>query len=103
MAEASSLRLLTIIFFFSMPPGKILAKAMNIPSVVKTNRLTAPGGDYIKVEPETVALNIEVIYLDGTKEAMTVRGLVKLDKKVAWVIIPDTEADKSFTIEVGRT
>jgi len=103
MAEASSLRLLTTTFFFSMPPGKILVKAMNIPSAIKINRLTAPGGDYIKVEPETAALNIEVIYLDGSKETLTVRGFVKLGKKVAWVIIPDTEADKSFTIEVGRT
>jgi hypothetical protein len=80
----------------------ILAKITNIPGVHVVDKITVPGGDYIKVEPSGVSVTLDLVYLDSTTDTIKAQGTIKLSKKVARVIIHDTDKNKYFTIEVGR-
>jgi len=80
----------------------ILARIINIPGVHTVDRITVPGGDYIKVEPPGVSVTLNLVYLDMTSETITVSGTVQLSKRVARIIIPESEKNKFFVIEVGR-
>jgi len=81
----------------------ILARITNIPGVHVVDRITVPGGDYIKVEPDNVSVTLTLVYLDMTTETTTAQGTVQLPKRVAWIIIPESEKSKFFVIEVGRS
>ena len=80
----------------------ILARITNIPGVHTVDRITVPGGDYIKVEPPGVSVTLNLTYLDMTSETITVSGTVQLPKRVARIIIPESEKSKYFIIEVGK-
>ena len=80
----------------------ILVRIVNIPGVHTVDRVTVPGGDYIKVEPPGVSVTLNLVYLDMTSETITVSGTVQLSKKVARIIIPESEKSKYFVIEVGK-
>ena len=82
--------------------GMILARIVNIPGVHVVDRVTVPGGDYIKVEPPGASVTLNLVYLDATTETITVTGTVQLPKRVARVVIPESEKSKYFIIEVGR-
>jgi len=82
--------------------GMILARITNIPGVHTVDRITVPGGDYIKVEPPGVSVTMNLVYLDMTTETVTVTGTVQLPKMVARIIIPEGEKSKYFIIEVGK-
>ena len=82
--------------------GMILARITNIPGVHVVDRITVPGGDYIKVEPPGASITLDLVYLDMTTETITVQGTVQLPKRVARVVIPESEKSKYFVIEVGR-
>ncbi len=82
--------------------GMILARITNIPGVHTVDRITVPGGTYIKVEPPGVSVTLTLVYLDMTTETITVTGTVQLSKKVAQIIIPESEKNKFFVIEVGK-
>jgi len=82
--------------------GMILARLTNIPGVHVIDRVTVPGGDYIKVEPPGVSVTLNLTYLDMTTETITVQGTVQLSKKVTRIIIPESEKNKFFVIEVGK-
>jgi len=82
--------------------GMILARLTNIPGVHVIDRVTVPGGDYIKVEPPGVSVTLNLTYLDMTTETITVQGTVQLSKKVTRIIIPESEKNKYFVIEVGK-
>ena len=82
--------------------GMILARIINIPGVHTVDRVTVPGGDYIKVEPPGVSVTLNLTYLDMTTETITVTGTVQLSKKVARITIPESEKSKYFVIEVGK-
>jgi len=82
--------------------GMILARITNIPNFHVVDRITVPGGDYIKVEPEGTSVTMNLVYLDMTTETVTVTGTVQLSKRVAMIIIPESEKSKYFVIEVGR-
>jgi len=81
----------------------ILARITNIPGVHVVDRITVPGGDYIKVEPPGASVTMNLVYLDSTTETITVTGTVQLSKKVARITIPESEKNKYFIIEVGRS
>jgi hypothetical protein len=80
----------------------ILARITNIPGVHTVDRITVPGGDYIKVEPPGTSVTLNLVYLDMTTETITAQGTVQLSKKVARITIPESEKSKFFIIEVGR-
>ena len=80
----------------------ILARLANIPGVHTVDRITVPGGDYIKVEPPGTSVTLNLVYLDMTTETITAQGTVQLSKKVARITIPESEKSKFFIIEVGR-
>ena len=82
--------------------GVILARITNIPGVHVVDRITVPGGTYIKVEPDNVSVTMNLVYLDMSTETVTVTGTVQLSKKVARITIPESEKSKYFVIEVGR-
>jgi len=82
--------------------GMILARITNIPGVHTVDRITVPGGDYIKIEPPGASITLNLVYLDSTTETITVIGTVQLSKKVARIIIPESEKSKFFVIEVGK-
>ncbi len=82
--------------------GMILARITNIPGVHTIDRITVPGGTYIKVEPDNVSVTLDLVYLDMSTETVTVTGMVQLTKRVARIIIPESEKSKFFVIEVGR-
>jgi len=86
-----------------MVMGMILARIVNIPGVHTVDRITVPGGDYIRIEPPSASVTLTLVYLDATTETITVQGTVQLPKKVARVIIPESEKSKYFIIEVGRS
>jgi len=88
-----------------MPSGDymILARITNIPNFHVVDRITVPGGDYIKVEPPGTSVTLTLVYLDITTETVTISGTVQLNKKVARIIIPESEKSKYFIIEVGRS
>jgi len=81
----------------------ILARITNIPNFHVVDRITVPGGDYIKVEPPGTSVTLTLVYLDITTETVTISGTVQLNKKVARIIIPESEKSKYFIIEVGRS
>ena len=80
----------------------ILARIVNIPGVHTVDRITVPGGTYIKIEPPGVSVTLNLVYLDMTTETITVQGTVQLPKRVARIIIPESEKSKYFVIEVGK-
>ena len=80
----------------------ILARLINIPGVHVVDRITVPGGTYIKIEPPGVSVTLTLVYLDATTETITVTGTVQLSKRVARIIIPESEKSKFFVIEVGK-
>jgi hypothetical protein len=80
----------------------ILARITNIPGVHTIDRITVPGGDYIKIEPPGASVTLNLVYLDMSTETVTVTGTVQLPKRVARIIIPENEKSKYFIIEVGR-
>ena len=82
--------------------GMILARITNIPNFHVVDRITVPGGTYIKVEPPGVSVTMNLVYLDMTTETITVQGTVQLTKKVARIVIPESEKSKFFVIEVGK-
>ena len=82
--------------------GVILARITNIPGVHVVDRITVPGGDYIKIEPPGASITLNLVYLDSTTETITVTGTVQLPKRVARILIPESEKNKYFVIEVGR-
>jgi len=82
--------------------GMILARITNIPNFHVVDRITVPGGDYIKVEPPSASVTLTLVYLDMSTETITVQGTVQLTKKVARIIIPESEKSKYFIIEVGK-
>jgi hypothetical protein len=82
--------------------GMILARITNIPNFHVVDRITVPGGDYIRIEPPTVSVTMNLVYLDLTTETITVTGTVQLPKRVARIIIPESEKSKYFIIEVGK-
>ncbi len=82
--------------------GMILTRIVNIPGVHVVDSITVPGGDYIKVEPPGVSITLNLTYLDMTTETITVSGTVQLPKRVARVVITESEKNKFFVIEVGR-
>jgi hypothetical protein len=82
--------------------GMILARITNIPGVHTIDRITVPGGDYIKVEPPGASVTLNLVYLDMTTETITVTGTVQLPKRVARIIISENEKSKYFVIEVGK-
>ena len=82
--------------------GMILARITNIPNFHVVDRITVPGGDYIKIEPPGTSVTLNLVYLDMTTETITVSGTVQLSKRVARIIIPESEKSKYFVIEVGR-
>ena len=82
--------------------GMILAKITNIPGVHTIDRITVPGGDYIRIEPDNVSVTLNLVYLDMSTETLTVTGTVQLPKRVARIIIPESEKSKFFVIEVGK-
>jgi hypothetical protein len=82
--------------------GMILARITNIPGVHTINRIIVPGGTYIKVEPDNVSVTLDLVYLDMTTETITIQGTVQLSKRVARIIIPESEKSKYFIIEVGK-
>jgi hypothetical protein len=85
-----------------MGMSTVLARVVNIPGVHTVNRIIVPGGDYIKVEPPDASVTLNLVYLDMTTETITVQGTVQLSKRVAQIIIPESEKSKFFVIEVGR-
>ena len=82
--------------------GMILARIVNIPGVHTVDRITVSGGTYIKIEPPGASITLNLVYLDMTTETITVTGTVQLTKRVARVVIPESEKSKFFIIEVGR-
>jgi hypothetical protein len=82
--------------------GMILARITNIPNFHVVDRITVPGGDYIRIEPPGVSVTLTLVYLDATTETITVTGTVQLTKKVARIVIPESEKSKFFVIEVGK-
>jgi hypothetical protein len=82
--------------------GMILARITNIPGVHVVDRITVPGGTYIKIEPPGASVTLNLTYLDMTTENVTVTGTVQLPKRVARIIIPESEKSKFFVIEVGK-
>ena len=80
----------------------ILARITNIPNFHVVDRITVPGGDYIRIEPPGASVTLTLVYIDTTTETITVKGTVQLSKKVARIIIPESEKSKFFVIEVGR-
>ena len=82
--------------------GMILARIINIPGIHTVDRITVTGTTYIKVEPPGASVTLNLVYLDATTETITVQGTVQLSKKVARIIIPESEKNKFFVIEVGR-
>ena len=82
--------------------GMILARITNIPNFHVVDSITVPGGDYIKIEPDNVSVTLNLVYLDMTTETITVQGTVQLPKRVARIIIPESEKSKFFVIEVGK-
>ena len=83
--------------------GMILARITNIPNFHVVDRITVPGGDYIRIEPPSASVTLTLVYLDITTETVTISGTVQLNKKVARIIIPESEKSKFFVIEVGRS
>ena len=82
--------------------GMILARITNIPNFHVVDRITVPGGDYIKIEPPGASVTLTLVYLDTTTETVTIQGTVQLSKKVARIIISENEKSKYFVIEVGK-
>jgi hypothetical protein len=82
--------------------GMILARIVNIPGVHTVDRIIVPGGDYIRIEPPSVSVTLNLTYLDMSTETVTVTGTVHLTKRVARIIITESEKSKYFVIEVGR-
>jgi hypothetical protein len=82
--------------------GMILARITNIPGVHTVDSITVPGGTYIKIEPPGASVTLTLVYLDATTETVTVTGTVQLPKRVARIIIPESEKSKYFVIEVGK-
>jgi hypothetical protein len=80
----------------------ILARIVNIPGVHVVDRIIVPGGDYIRIEPPGASVTMNLVYLDMSTETLTVSGMVQLPKRVARIIIPESEKSKFFVIEVGR-
>jgi len=82
--------------------GMILARITNIPNFHVVDSITVPGGTYIKIEPPGASVTLTLVYLDTTTETVTVTGTVQLPKRVARIIIPESEKSKYFVIEVGK-
>ena len=80
----------------------ILARITNIPNFHVVNSITVPGGDYIKVEPPGTSVTLTLVYIDMTTETITVQGTVQLLKRVARIVIPESEKSKYFIIEVDK-
>jgi len=85
-----------------MGMSTVLIRVVNIPGVHVVDRITVSGGDYIKVEPPGVSVTMNLVYLDMTTDTITVQGTVQLSKKVARIVIPESEKNKFFIIEVGK-
>jgi len=77
--------------------GMILARLTNIPRVFEIDRITVPGGGFLRVNNQ---VNLSVIYLDGTTDTLTVNGDFIPTKRIARIYIPPSEKGKRFTIEV---
>jgi len=82
--------------------GMILARITNIPNFHVVDKITVPGGDYIRIEPPNTSVTLDLVYLDMSTETVTVTGTVQLPKRVARIIIPESEKSKFFVIEVGK-
>jgi len=82
--------------------GMILARITNIPNFHVVDSITVPGGTYIKIEPPGASITLTLVYLDATTETITVTGTVQPSKKVARIIIPESEKSKFFVVEVGK-
>jgi hypothetical protein len=75
----------------------ILARVTNIPRVFEVDRVTMPGGGFLRVDNQ---VNLNVVYLDGSTDTLTVNGSFIPTKRIARIHIPPTEKGKKFTIEV---
>jgi len=77
--------------------GMLLARLTNIPRVFEIDRVTVPGGGFIRTDNQ---VTLSVVYLDGTTDTLTVNGDFIPTKRIARIHIPPTEKGKKFTIEV---
>jgi len=75
----------------------LLARATNVPGVFVVDRITIPGGGFIRTDNE-VTLN--VVYIDGSTDTLTINGGFIPTKRIARIFIPPGEKVKRFTIEV---
>jgi hypothetical protein len=73
----------------------LLARITNIPGVFVVDRMTVPGGGFVRVD---MPLTVDVVYIDNTRETTTISDIYIPPKRIARIFIPPGEKAKRFTI-----
>ena len=78
---------------------QVLVRIVNMPGLITVGEVTTPGGHEVRVYGEPT--DIEVTYIDGTKETFKgVSGKLTVSKRIARVKVLDNS--RNFVIEVVR-